>query len=87
VVRLEARLSESFKIAGGLLASLQRGSALIAEQEMVNNEVWLPSYSAINLSAKLFLFAGVNVNRTRRYSDYKKFSVESSSEVASPPPK
>ena len=87
VVRLEARLSESFKIAGGLLASLQRGSAIIAEQEMVNNEVWLPSYSAINLSAKIFLFAGINVNRTRRYSDYKKFSVESSSEISSPPPK
>jgi hypothetical protein len=87
VVRLEARLSDAFKIAGGLLASLQRGSAIIAEQEMVNNEVWLPSYSAVNLSAKLFLFAAMNVNRIRRYSDYKKFTVESSSEIGSPPPK
>lgn len=85
-VRVEARLNDKFKMAGGLLVSIQRGSAFVAEQEMVNNEVWLPSYSEVNMSAKVFIFAGINLNRVRRYRDYKKFRVESEYEIKPPAP-
>jgi hypothetical protein len=75
VARLEARFSDNVKIGGGILASLSKGSNLVFEQTMVNNEVWLPSYSEVHASARL-VFLKVKANEIDRYSDYKKFSSE-----------
>ena len=75
VVRLEARFSDNFKIAGGLLASLSKGSNFVFEQTLVNNEVWLPSYDEVHAAARL-VFLKVKANQIDRYSDYKKFSSE-----------
>src|SRR5882757_1676161 len=44
VARLEAYFTGDMKLAGGLLASLQKGSSVVYEQAFVNNEVWLPTY-------------------------------------------
>jgi hypothetical protein len=86
VARLEARMLDSFRIGGGLVASLGRGSAVVFEQELVHNEVWLPSYAEMNLSARVLLLAGMKVNRTQRFSNYQRFSVESKSEIKAPAP-
>jgi len=75
VARLEARFSENAKIAGGLLASLSKGSNFVFEQAMVNNEVWLPIYAEVHASARV-LFVRAKANLIDRYSDYKKFEVE-----------
>lgn len=92
VVRLEARFSENAKIAGGLLASLSKGSNFVFEQSMVNNEVWLPVYTEVHASGRV-LFLREKANLIDRYSDYKKFEVEthvgapagSSAQAPSPP--
>jgi hypothetical protein len=75
VARLEARFNDNVKIGGGILASLSKGSNLVFEQTLVNNEVWLPSYSEVHASARL-VFLKVKANEIDRYSDYKKFSSE-----------
>jgi hypothetical protein len=75
VARLEARFNDNVKIGGGILGSLSKGSNLVFEQTMVNNEVWLPSYSEVHASARL-VFLKVKENEIDRYSDYKKFSSE-----------
>jgi hypothetical protein len=77
VVRLEAHLSDTFKLAGGLLASVRKGASLVIEQAKMNNEVWLPSYVEAHFSARLLLFASALGDYTSRFSDYKKFRVES----------
>ncbi|HEV2860498.1 MAG TPA: hypothetical protein VGX48_05785 [Pyrinomonadaceae bacterium] len=74
VVRLEARLVDAFKMGGGLLASIKSGSAFVFEQTRLPEGVWLPRYSQVNLSARVMLFAGMTVNETREFSDYKRFS-------------
>lgn len=76
VVRLEAYLKSSFKLAGGLFASLQKGSAFTFEQAKINDEVWMPSFLEVHVSAKLLLFKGLSGNFTDRYTDYRKFRVE-----------
>ena len=81
IARLEAHFNDKLKVGGGLLATVQSGGGLVFEQAHVNNEVWLPSYAEINLSARVLLFKGINANITVRYSDYKKFKVESKSEI------
>lgn len=86
IVRAEARVKEPIKIGGGLVLSVQRGSSFVLEQELVNGEVWLPSYAEVNTSARFLLFKGFKINQVARFTDYKKFAVETSSEISPPRP-
>ena len=74
VIRLEARLAEGFKMAGGLLVSLKPGAALVIEQTRMVQGVWLPKFAQINLSVKVLLFGGGDYNKTIEWSEYKHFS-------------
>lgn len=76
IVRLEARLSDSVKFGGGLVASLSPSSAFVFEQEKIRGEIWLPSYSEINFGGRVLLFVKVNQNEITRYSDYKKYQTD-----------
>lgn len=75
VARLEARMGDNFKVGGGLLGSVSKGSTFVFEQTMVNNEVWLPSYDEIHANARL-VFVKMKANLIDHYSNYKKFSSE-----------
>jgi hypothetical protein len=74
VIRLEARLAEAFKMAGGLLVSLKPGAALVMEQKRMTDGVWLPRFIQINLSVRVLLFGGGDYNKTIEWSNYKHFS-------------
>ena len=74
IVRLEAHFAESVKVGGGLLASLQKGSNFVFEQEKINREVWLPSYAEVHFAGRV-VFVKLKQNAIDRYSDYKKFRV------------
>src|SRR3989440_164016 len=88
VVRLEARLFAGVKIGGGLLASIKPGSAFIFEQTRMNDGVWLPRFAQINASARVLPFAGMSINQTEEYSDYKRFSTKTGEEkLDAPKPK
>jgi hypothetical protein len=76
VIRLEARLAEGFKMAGGLLVSLRPGAALVWEQTRMKEGIWMPRFAQINLSVKVLLFGGGDVNQTVEWSDYKHFSAD-----------
>jgi hypothetical protein len=73
VMRLEARLAEGFKMAGGLLLSLRPGAGFVIEQTRMDEGVWLPRLAQVNLSVKVLLFGGGDVNKTFEWSDYKHF--------------
>jgi hypothetical protein len=74
VMRLEARLAEGFKMAGGLLVNLRPGAAYVMEQTRVAEGLWLPRTAQINLSVKVLLFGGGDYNQSYEWSDYKHFS-------------
>jgi hypothetical protein len=84
VARAEARLTDSFKIGGGLLASVSPATAIVIEQEKIGDEVWLPSYNEVNLSVRLFLLAKLKRNFVTRYSDYRKYKIDDKYELAKP---
>ena len=86
VARLEAYFVTDVKVAGGLLANLQKGTSFIFEQAFINNEVWLPTYEEAHVGLRFLLVKGFRVNEVTRYSDYKKFHVESLATVAAPKP-
>jgi hypothetical protein len=76
VMRLEARLAEGFKMAGGLLLSLRPGAGLVMEQTRMNEGIWMPRFMQLNLSIKVLLFGGGDINQTIEWSDYKHFSAD-----------
>jgi hypothetical protein len=84
IVRLEARVTENFNIAGGLLGSLKRGSGVVFEQEHVNGEVWLPSFADFNVGARMFLVSSLRERVIDRFSNYRKFRVKSTIKGAEP---
>jgi len=84
VARLEAYFVGDMKIGGGLLANLQRGTSFVFEQAFINNEVWLPTYLEAHLGARVLLVKGFKISEVIRYSDYKKFNVETLSTIAKP---
>jgi hypothetical protein len=84
VVRLDAFFVNNVKIAGGLLADLQKGTRVVLEQTYVNNQVWLPTYEEVHIDVRVLLVKGIKVDGNTRYSDYKKFNVETLSTVGKP---
>ena len=86
IIRLEARLAEAFKIAGGLVASLKPGAAVVIEQTRVAQGLWLPRFAHVNLSFKVLLFGGGDYNQTVEWKDYKHFSGDVKDYKVNPPP-
>jgi outer membrane lipoprotein-sorting protein len=84
IMRLEARLVEGYKVAGGLVASLRPGSAMIFEQTRLADGVWLPKFEQVNFAAKLFIFAGIRLDATREYSNYKRFTTAGDEKLDAP---
>lgn len=76
VARLEAFLFDSYKVGGGVLAKLKKGASFTLEQERVNDEIWLPSTADINLSLRVLLVKGIDLNQVIRSYDYRKFTTE-----------
>jgi hypothetical protein len=84
VARLEGYFLNDVKIAGGLLANLQKGTSFIFEQAFVNNEIWLPTYEEAHVGVRVLLVKGFKINVVTRYSDYKRFNVETLATIGKP---
>jgi hypothetical protein len=76
VARLEAHFTNSAKIGGGLVGSIEKGSSFVFEQAKVNNEVWLPTYDEVHVAGR-FLVMKLKANQVDRYTDWKKFHTDS----------
>ena len=76
VARIEAVLFDNYKVGGGVLAKLAKGASFTLEQERVNDEVWLPTTADINLSVRVLLVKGIDVNQIIKSYNYRKFSTE-----------
>ncbi|MFM8395823.1 MAG: hypothetical protein ACKOB4_18045 [Acidobacteriota bacterium] len=86
VARVDARLVQSYKVAGGLLASLREGATFVLEQERINNEIWLPTRIDINLGLRVLLVKGISVNQTITFGNYRRFNVDADRERLENPP-
>ncbi|HTB93591.1 MAG TPA: hypothetical protein VK728_12220 [Candidatus Sulfotelmatobacter sp.] len=84
VARLEAYFVGDFHLGGGILASVQKGTSFVFEQAYLNNEVWLPTYEEAHVGARVMLVKGFKLNAITRYSDYKRFNVETLNSIGKP---
>ena len=84
VARLEAYFVGDFRFGGGVIANLQKGTSFVFEQAFINNEVWLPTYEEAHVGVRVLLVKAFKVNAVTRYSDYKRFNVESIAAISRP---
>ncbi len=76
VAHLEVSFNDNFRVAGGLLATIQKGSNFNFDQSPVNGELWLPTGGEGSLQARLLLVKGIRQHFTERNYDFKRFRVE-----------
>jgi hypothetical protein len=84
VARIEISFYENFNIGGGLLASIQKGSKMEFEQQLVGDHLWMPSVSDQHVAAKIMMFASLRREVHTREFDFKKFDVDSLQDIKPP---
>jgi hypothetical protein len=84
LVRVDVEAIETVSIGFGLLARIHKGARLSFERRKVNGEVWLPAASSYAGSARVGLLKTLRRGGRSEYSDYRKFTVDTSSTFATP---
>jgi hypothetical protein len=78
MIRIEAELIDDISLGMGLVAKLNKGARMTFQRRMVNNEIWLPDQAHFSGTGRMLLFKGLRIDTLSEYSDYKKFTVETS---------
>jgi hypothetical protein len=76
VAHLEVNFNNNFRLAGGLLASIEKGSNFRFDQAPVNGEIWLPTGGEGTVQARVLMVKNYRQHFTERDYDYKRFRVE-----------
>lgn len=77
LARVEGHFVNSFKIAAGLVASVQKDTSFSMVQTKVNDEVWLPQEFGGRGTFHALLFFGFDGNVRIANSDFRKFRTSS----------
>jgi hypothetical protein len=73
---IDAYFIEDVKFGFGLLASIGKDTRMTREWRKIGNEIWVPVHNESRVRARVLLAKGYNRRRIDDYTDYKKFSVE-----------
>jgi len=76
VAHIEVRFNDNFRMMGGILATVQKGSSFRFDQAKVNGEIWLPTGAEGTVQARLLLFKNLRQHFRERDYDYQRFKVE-----------
>lgn len=84
LVKLDAEAVDTLSFGLGVLARLHKGARLSFLRRKINEEVWLPAVVSYSGSARVSLLFTLRRGGTSEYSGYRKYSVDTSSTVATP---
>jgi len=84
LVRLNVEAVDTVGIGLGLLARVGKGARLAFERRKVNGEVWLPASASYSFNARVGLLKMLRRNATLEFSNYRKFTVDTSSTFSRP---
>ncbi len=76
VARLEVSFNDNFRVAGGLFASVQKGSNFRFDQSPVEEGLWLPTGGEGTMQARVLMVKNLRQHFVERDYDYKRFRVE-----------
>jgi hypothetical protein len=76
IAHCDANFDDNFRVAGGLIGSIEKGSSFHFDQAPVNGEIWLPTGSEFFIQARVLMAVKGRAHFTERDYDYKRFHVE-----------
>jgi hypothetical protein len=76
VAHLEVSFNDNFRVAGGVFATVQKGSNFHFDQAPVGGGVWLPTGGEGAMQARLLVFKNLRQHFVEREYDFKRFSVD-----------
>jgi len=84
VARIEVTFNENFGVAGGVLASIRKGTQVEMQQSPVGDGLWMPSVTERHVTARVLLLDNIRRHVLVKEYDFKKFDVKSLQEVKPP---
>jgi hypothetical protein len=76
VAHLEVSFNDNFHVAGGIFATVEKGSNFHFDQAPVGGGVWLPTGGEGSMQARLLLLKNLRQHYTEHDYDFKRFNVE-----------
>ena len=76
VAHLKVTFNDNFRVAGGLIATIDKGSNFRFDQAPVNGEIWLPTGGEGTMQARVLMVKNYRQHFFERDYDYKRFRVE-----------
>jgi hypothetical protein len=73
----EGHFTDNFKLGGGLVADISKGTSFAGTFVKINNEVWLPSHFEAHGHIRYLLFFSINGDAKITTSRYRKFKASS----------
>jgi hypothetical protein len=84
LVRVDVEAVDTVSFGLGLLARLHEGSTLSFQRRKVNGEAWLPARVAYTGSGRVLLVRHLRRGGRSEFSTYRKYTVETSTELSLP---
>lgn len=72
ILRLNGVLQQNFRVAGGLLVNIKKGSWFDLTQTRVNSEIWFPKVSLVHVDGRFLLIKGFHGDAHDSFSDYRR---------------
>lgn len=83
VARLEVHFYENFRIGGGFLASVQKGSTIEVEQAPIGDGLWMQTSNDQHVNARIVV-KNFRQNVHSKNTDFKKFNVDVLQQISPP---
>jgi hypothetical protein len=85
VVKVQFETLSDIFVGWGFLGRVNTGSRLTLERRRVNEEVWLPARTTIDLTGRTLLVRSFSVQAVTEFSDYKKLRVSTTEQYRPSP--
>jgi hypothetical protein len=84
VVKLNVDAVHDVNIGFGMLARMNTGTQLSFVRRLVNGEAWLPARADYTIRARVLMLKRYDEGGTIEFSNYRKFTVDTSTTIAPP---
>ena len=85
IAKIEMVAQDALTIGLGFVGRVHEGSRLTFARRKVNNEVWLPAEARMEATGRTLLFRSFSFDTITTFSDYRKWSVDTSVTYGLPP--
>ena len=77
---------DSVSLGLGLVARMHKGSTVSFSRRKVDGDTWLPARAEYRFSARVLLLKAMREGGTVDFSNYRRFSVDTTTAIAAPKP-